>query len=374
MRDSSIWNGGAPARSVIGYYRQNNPNWNTYPTGAMEQKFSTVAPKQPLTNRDWDNNILSVVVRFYEGENFDLLDQALFSLAGSDYEALDVIVVAENATAIIAAGIEHLLRSQPWSISTSTHLRIVEIGDQNCRSTLLNAGIGMATGKYLAFLDYDDTVYQRGYSVLIDKLKRSKATLAIGSTRRVEIQSAQQIHTVLFKDFPFSWARSKPDLVRGDFIPIHSFVIDRSRCTSEMLGFDPTMDSSEDHEFLLRMAANYEFNFDLIDVPVCEYRFHRDQSKSTRRGHPSIAPKTRQGWRVKGENIAALKSKLLVLKSVKGFEKNSLMRSLYRKIRSRGVHQMGVRIRRSPFLRAILHPFVHSIRGVVRRFHVTQSP
>ena len=129
----------------------------------------------------------------------------------------------------------------------------------------------------MAILDDDDVVYQDGYSSLISTLLKGTAALAAGGTVRADVARAAGC---LYVERKLPWmhaGRSQRDLLKRNFLPIHSYVLDRTRIAVEDLHFDERLSRLEDYELLLRLGAKYEFDLSLLGVPVCEYRRHTDR-------------------------------------------------------------------------------------------------
>lgn len=318
--ESQEWKSSLPKGiqdDLIGLYCQHNPYGNSYQFCVTGRKTSEIKPESVMESERVYSDHLSVIVRFHEGASLEMLDLALFSLAGSQYEDLEVIIVGQNLTPETTAKISESVSLQPWSNKTKTRLEVVQIGNRDGRSELINIGIGLSTGRYIAFLDYDDVVYQRGYSTLIDKLKNSTAAIAVGGCRRAGVESAQNIYSITFKDKPYVWGGVSDDLFQDNFVPIHSYVIDRTRCNSKFLNFDVNLSRLEDYAFLIKIAANHEINFDLINFSVCEYRIRQDGTNSVMDGGDENDLVKKEAWIKSGMQIDQLKSSLYVVHSVK---------------------------------------------------------
>jgi glycosyltransferase involved in cell wall biosynthesis len=221
------------------------------------------------------NKRLSTIIRFHKRERLPLLEEALFSLAIQFWQDHETVIVIQNGTDEIRREIIEIIDRQPWKESARCQTLMIEIPEgMDGRSTLLNRGIEQATGRFLAFLDDDDLTYQHGYTTLIKQLEEGGSAVALGGCRMAKTQYLSNHWYIRTKESPFAWGRTRLDLLRDNFVPIHSYVIDRFRVDPADLYFDDELPPLEDYEFLLRMCARYEFDFSKLSVPVCEYRIH----------------------------------------------------------------------------------------------------
>ena len=238
--------------------------------------------------RIYDNTTLSTIIRFHKRERLPFLEEAVFSLAIQHYSDLETVIILQNGTEELKRAVEEIINHQPWP-STPRHqilsISIPQGGDG--RSTLLNLGIKHAVGRYLAFLDDDDVVYQHGYEILIGQLVSGGRAMAIGGCRTARTRQEANCWYVSGKETSFPWGRSRLDLFQRNFVPIHSYVIDRSRISDFELYFDDAFPLLEDYDFLLRFFARFDPDFSKLDVPVCEYRIREDGSNSIPYSHNS---------------------------------------------------------------------------------------
>jgi glycosyltransferase involved in cell wall biosynthesis len=257
-----------------------------------------------------DESLLSVILRFHNPERLVLLDEAIFSLALQDWSAIEIIVVIQNGDHGLQRRVCELIERQPWIGSPRHQVLLASFPPGvDGRSSLLNLGIAAARGRYLAFLDDDDYVYQHGYRVLIGALRSGRAVIAAGGCRVALTRRGRDHWYTHKKRSPYDWGDSREDLFTENFMPIHSYVIDRSRLDPADLRFDDLYPPLEDYEFLLRMAVKYPFDFSRHDLPVCEYRFHEDNSlQYDRAGEPVSSPKILRAKQL----IAARKESLTV--------------------------------------------------------------
>ncbi len=229
----------------------------------------------------FDNSTLSVIIRFHQRERLDFLEEALFSLALQTWSDLEPIIVMQNGTDDLKQSIRDMLDHQPWRVSPKHKIVSVQIPEgMDGRSILLNRGIENATGRYLSFLDDDDCVYHEGYTTLIRQLIDGDRAVAVGGCRRAQIGYESEHWFTHKKDNFFAWGRSVTDLFTENFVPIHSYVVDRARTGNWELKFDESFTLLEDYEFLLRLFVAHEPDFTRLDKPVCEYRVRLNGSNS----------------------------------------------------------------------------------------------
>lgn len=245
----------------------------------MKVKNTKTKFDSSLNNSEFKNDNLSVIIRSHKKERMSFLDEALFSLAIQFWQKIEIIVVLQNGTVEFKTAVSELIKNQPFPENFKFQIHTVTIpAGVDGRSSLLTCGIKYATGRYLAFLDDDDVVYQHGYTTLINQLKEGKCAVAVGGCRMATLKNQFGMWHVQKKEKPFAWGRDHYDLFEDNFVPIHSYVIDRMRVEADDLYFDGKFPPLEDYDFLLRLAAKYEFDFSNLNVFVCEYRMHGDNS------------------------------------------------------------------------------------------------
>lgn len=222
---------------------------------------------------------LSVIVRFCEGNNIRFLDEALFSLAIQKWDDLEVVVTVQNGSEATMSEVEQIVKNQPWSETVTQKVlgAYFPIGYDG-RSSLLNLGLQASSGRYVAFLDYDDLIYQHGYALLVKALRDSDAAIAVGGCRVSRGYFKFNHFYVESKDMPFPRWNTKLMLVHHNFIPIHSYVLDRQRIDGKEMRFRDELPPLEDYDFLLRLCEKHKFDFTYSGVPICEYRWHDGNS------------------------------------------------------------------------------------------------
>ncbi|MFC4172949.1 glycosyltransferase family A protein [Microvirga sp. GCM10011540] len=245
-------------------------------------------------------NQLDVVVRFHDAKRLPELERCIFSLVGQNYRPLHIILVAqrfsETDLAEVRARLAPLLACE--DAPTLEVLNWEHPEPVDARSALINLGIRAGRGRYLAFLDYDDVLYPEAYDLLVSQLQAGEAGIAFGRVRLVQLE----VHSTFFRPkatLPYFEGSTLSDLFRGNFCPIHSYVIDRTRIPEQFLFFEPNLLLEEDYDFILRICAQFPSDFALVGTEIGEYYFKTDGSNThTAGGRPP-------SWQAQYERAAA---------------------------------------------------------------------
>lgn len=248
------------------------------------------------------SDTVSVVIRTMPGrERF--LDKCLFILAGQTYPCIEVIIVAQRLSEDDSTDEIEKIGSR-WTSSFSGLKCISHVAHTDARARSLNLGKNNSTGRYLAFLDDDDKIYPGHYEKLIEALKKSDYAWAYTDVVRALYNEHGQLveRTTPFCRSVYSFL----DHLRGNFIPIHSFAIDRIRA-SNVGDVDESMSRNEDYEFILRLAFRHEPLY--VRGFSAEYCIRNDGSNtvSDGTGHARHAWMKRRLWNAAQDFLDAKK-------------------------------------------------------------------
>lgn len=227
-------------------------------------------------------NQVDCIVRFHDINRINELNRCIFSLVGQKHRPLHIIVVAQRFTDSQITDTRDMLKPllsipNPPTLTLKNweHAQPVD-----ARTELLNIGLAAATGQYVAFLDYDDVLYPEAYSVLTERLKLSGKAIAFASVRVVNASVFPEfLHIAGLKDAPFAGSNLN-DLFRANFCPIHSFLIDRSIVSPNILSFDTSITWEEDYDLLLKICASYPSDFTEVKKTIGDYYFKNDGSNT----------------------------------------------------------------------------------------------
>jgi len=141
------------------------------------------------------------------------------------------------------------------------------VGDR--RAENLNIGWEKASGRYLGFLDDDDTLESHHCALLVAELKQSGAVWSYAQTT---LRKEDDKLVIVEQSQPFRRHEfSVVGLWTENFIPIHSFMVDRAKLVEELRKrpFCEELDRSEDWDFLIRLGFFHAPS--LVDEFTCNY-------------------------------------------------------------------------------------------------------
>jgi hypothetical protein len=224
---------------------------------------------------------IDTVVRFHDIHRLAELKRCVFSLAGQTYRPVRIILALQRFNGEQIEAVEQAL-GPLLEGRDAPQLAIVNLTDPepaDARSVLLNLGVANATGKYLAFLDYDDVLYPEAYEMMIGRLRDTGAAIAFAKVRVMRVDVYDEFFYTRERVIPPYSGSDLLDLFHNNFCPLHSYVIDRSQVPADMLNF-VTMMMEEDYDVLLRISAAFLSDFALVETDIGDYYYKTDGSNT----------------------------------------------------------------------------------------------
>lgn len=232
---------------------------------------------------------ISVVIPAYNAADF--IVDALESISRQSCLPGEVVIINDGSSdqtyQIIQEWIKKADLTYPVNIYNQRNRGI---------SVTRNIGIGHATGKWIAFLDADDTWEPTHLKALVAAIEVKPSAIAAYGAGRLLV--GEVVNDVLYDDFwdnPSRRFGKKIDLseylliddsifsrlLKGNFIKPSSLMFSRSSATEVGL-FNEGLGTGEDREFLLRLIRKGEFVY--CPLPITKYRWHDDNATQTKNG------------------------------------------------------------------------------------------
>ena len=211
-----------------------------------------------------ESSLFSIILTTYNRP--DLLKDALASVGSQTLRDFEVILINDNGEPV-----EHLLAAYDFPI---TYIRQ---GRNQGLSAARNAGLALARGRYIVYLDDDDIYLPNHLAVLAEAFEQYPGSVIYTGVEYVneKLENGQRLE--LGRGQPFKHQVFDRDrLFVQNYIPVNTWAHPRQMLAT-VGEFDTSLAAFEDWDMLLRLATRYPF----VHVPVVTSEVHtREQSTS----------------------------------------------------------------------------------------------
>lgn len=187
-------------------------------------------------------SLVSVLIPAYNAGR--TIERALASVFAQDYQPVEIIVIDDGST----DNTGHLAARHG-----NAGVRLVRL-PHNCGvSAATNAGLGLATGEFIAFLDADDEWLPGKLEAQVAVLKSSPgASFVCGPWREAHLSgtvTVQPAHRPSGPSSQYAWR----ELLAGSYV-LKSTVVARRMQISTTGGFDESLQIAEDQDMWIKLA------------------------------------------------------------------------------------------------------------------------
>lgn len=212
---------------------------------------------------------VSVGVRFHDPDQAPLLERCLVSIGAQSDVEVTVLLALQGFDApevrAVRAICNRALRG------TGVGYQLIDVPNpegQDLRARLLNqivqAHFESGDRPFLAFIDYDDIWFQHALATLAEPLRVAKFAMSYADVHCADVYYDDgQVYLRDVRDHFGIGEKTKQDLRRGNFLPLHSYMFDTRQVGPEVLRFDEELARLEDYDVLLAVASAF---------PVTGYR------------------------------------------------------------------------------------------------------
>lgn len=259
------------------------------------------------------NDLVTIIIRTSQEKRLSLLKNALLSIVANDYRPIEIIIVIQSEKQDFIDYLQNMINE--YSHKQVRVKIVINYTSKDQRAKNLNIGVNNANGRYIGFLDDDDVFYKHHISSLVEKLNNSESVAWAYSQVAMSICTldSEKVNIVSL-NYPFQKDKfTVKEMLKDNFIPIHSYLIDSKKYNQDCIFFDESFPVMEDYEFLLRLL--HRSNPTFINEVTCEYRFYINPSNSSSNldaysilDHREI--ENAKIWLETGERIEKIKKKL----------------------------------------------------------------
>lgn len=214
------------------------------------------------------NPILSIVVVTHNRSK--LLKRALSSVLSCKKDNYEIILCADDSSQETIEVAKEFLRAQD---------SFVRIPSMKGPAESRNLGAKLARGKWLIFLDDDDTFDREHVNKILDVLPNEKNKVLYFNYEEI-VEKREESHFIpLGSQFVDISTRKPINLLIANFIPMHAMIFSAELTTNHT--FDINLQSHEDWDFLISLYTS-GVEFEWIDFGSKSVVVHIDQSNTSR--------------------------------------------------------------------------------------------
>lgn len=141
--------------------------------------------------------LVSIIMPVYNAEHF--IEKTILGLDKQTYENIEVIAINDGSKDGTAAVLDRLVER------TDLHIKLRVVHQQNmgiCHTR--NNGIDLAEGKYISFVDHDDSMVPNAIELLVKRAESENADMVIGGFELVDKSGKVLEHRELNPQDPWS--------------------------------------------------------------------------------------------------------------------------------------------------------------------------
>ncbi|MBB6024670.1 GT2 family glycosyltransferase [Paenibacillus sp. JGP012] len=200
----------------------------------------------------YGNNVISIIIRSIGRENY--LKECLKSLENQTYKNIELVIIEDGSNKL-----QEKLSTLSKSLKVIYHSTGLKVG----RAKAGNIGLGLATGKYMNFLDEDDILLNDHCEVLIQELSLCpdyKVAYSLSIEAPLKEGSFSEQFTAM-KDFfsvNFNEQHEIKRLFQDNYLPIQTVMFSREMFLN-FGGFDESLDALEDWDLWMKYALETHF-------------------------------------------------------------------------------------------------------------------
>ncbi len=222
---------------------------------------------EALARQD-ENNLFSIILTTYNRS--ELLKDALSSVGSQTLGDFEVILINDNGKPV-----EHLLAAYDFPI---TYIRQ---GRNQGLSAARNAGLALARGRYVVYLDDDDIYLPNHLEILAEAFEQHPDSVVYTGVEYVNEKLEGEKRIELGRSQPFKHEAFDRDLLFvQNYIPVNTWAHPRAMLAA-VGNFDTGLNAFEDWDMLLRLAARYPF----VHVPLVSAEVHLRGAPNTGSDH-----------------------------------------------------------------------------------------
>ena len=240
---------------------------NSLGTQVGETEESAIVLNAPAPGKP--SPLVSVIVPTFNRPA--MLKNALQSILAQSLKDFEIIVVNDAGE-----DVQELVSN----LNQDGNITYVRHGINRGLGAARNSGLGVARGKYIAYLDDDDRFYPDHLETLVSYLDHHEEKVVYSDAYRVHQVKEGDKYVEVNKDLPYSIDFNFPALLISNYFPVLC-VMHEKACLCESGWFDETLSSHEDWDLWIRLGKRFPFVH--IKKVTAEFSWRNDGTSMTSR-------------------------------------------------------------------------------------------
>jgi len=215
------------------------------------------------------NPLVSVIVPTFNRR--DTLKTALQSIIQQTFTDFEIIVIND-------AGVD--VEDIVASFNTKNNVTSIRHGKNRGLAAARNSGLGVARGKYIAYLDDDDRYACNHLETLVSFLEESRYQVAYSDAWQICQRKEQGEYIEIQRNVPYSLDFNRDMLLINNCFPVLCMMHEKA-CLETTGVFDETLTTHEDWDLWIRLSRH--FGFAHLKEVTAEFTWRMDGSSMTSR-------------------------------------------------------------------------------------------
>jgi len=204
---------------------------------------------------------ISVGVRFHDISKLNFLKRCLISIDAQSSVRPHIYLVTQGFSSSDLKKVKHLL--DECCCTNKTTFSLINVPNPkgiDLRSKLLNQIIESHysdnISSYLCFIDFDDLWYSHALKTLLAPLLVGEFCMSFADIHLADVWTDGEVFYLRnILDRHKISSKHKSDLLKGNFLPLHSYLFDTSRIERDLFVYDESLSRNEDYDLLVRLAS-----------------------------------------------------------------------------------------------------------------------
>lgn len=211
--------------------------------------------------------LVSVIVPTFNRP--DTLRQALVSILQQTFTDYEIIVINDGGQEV-----GHIVEA----LNQKKNINYVRHGRNRGLAAARNSGIGVARGKYIAYLDDDDRYGPQHLAILVEHLESTSFQVAYTDAWRIWQTNENGRMVDVKRDLAYSQDFCPDLLLLSNYFPVLCMMHEK-QCLSVTGGFDETLTTHEDWDLWVRLSRHFPFAH--LKKITAEFTWREDGSSMT---------------------------------------------------------------------------------------------